>query len=166
MIDIIKIHNFLNPDIFKKLKKDILDKTFIWHYNEDSVVKGDGFQQFNHVFYGVDYAPTPYSFNIIKPFVDKLDPFCILRIKINLQMKTSKNMEAGYHIDYNGLENSNESKTAIFYINTNNGYTKFENGLKIESTENTLVIFPTKVRHTGATCTDENRRLVLNCVYF
>ena len=32
--------------------------------------------------------------------------------------------------------------TSILYMNTNNGYTIFENGDKVESVENRLVTFP------------------------
>ena len=57
------------------------------------------------------------------------------------------------------------SLTAIFYINTNNGYTYFEDGQKIESIENRMVMFPSNIPHAGATCTDEDRRVVLNLNY-
>ncbi len=57
------------------------------------------------------------------------------------------------------------SLTAIFYMNTNNGYTYFEDGTKVESVENRLVVFPSYFSHAGATCTDEQRRVVININY-
>jgi len=63
------------------------------------------------------------------------------------------------HVDYNDVT------TAIFYINTNNGWTNFKNGDKVESVENRLVIFDSNLEHEGVTCTDEIRRLVINFNY-
>ena len=56
--------------------------------------------------------------------------------------------------------------TSIFYINTNNGYTKFENGEKVESVANRMVTFSTNLKHTGTSCTDERTRVVINFNYF
>jgi hypothetical protein len=54
--------------------------------------------------------------------------------------------------------------TGILYINTNNGYTKFKNGKKIKSKKNQYVEFDSKLEHTGSTCTDEDRRIVINFI--
>ena len=56
--------------------------------------------------------------------------------------------------------------TSIFYVNTNNGYTKFEDGTKVESVANRMVTFPTNMKHTGTSCTDEKMRIVINFTYF
>ena len=56
--------------------------------------------------------------------------------------------------------------TSIFYVNTNNGYTEFEDGTKIESVANRMVTFPTNLKHRGTSCTDEKIRVVINFNYF
>ena len=56
--------------------------------------------------------------------------------------------------------------TSIFYVNTNNGYTKFEDGTKVESVANRMVIFPSNMKHIGTSCTDEKTRVVINFNYF
>ena len=56
--------------------------------------------------------------------------------------------------------------TSILYLNTNDGYTEFENGTKIESIENRLITFPLSYRHTGTTCTNNPFRVVINFNYF
>ena len=43
------------------------------------------------------------------------------------------------------------SLTSILYMNTNNGYTKFETGETVQSVENRLVTFSNHVQHTGST---------------
>ena len=47
-------------------------------------------------------------------------------------------------------------------MNDNNGYTLFEDGTKVESKENRVVIFDSQMRHAGIPCTDEKRRVVIN----
>jgi len=56
-------------------------------------------------------------------------------------------------------------KTSIYYFNTNNGYTLFKDGKKIDSVQNRLITFPSSMEHTGTTCTDQPFRLVLNMNY-
>lgn len=70
--------------------------------------------------------------------------------------------------DWNISKDDNPDwKTAIFYINTNNGYTKFNIKKKIvKSKANRLVKFPAKIKHTGTTCTDKDERIVLNINYY
>ena len=67
----------------------------------------------------------------------------------------------GYHTDF-----PFECKTAIFYINSNNGLTLFKNGQIIESVENRMVIFNSQLEHTGTTSTDTKNRIVVNFNYF
>ena len=52
------------------------------------------------------------------------------------------------------------------YLNTNNGYTLFEDGTKIDSVANRLVTFNNSTKHSDLTNTcDEPYRLVLNVDY-
>ena len=71
------------------------------------------------------------------------------------------NIRSGFHVDFH----YEHSRTAIFYVNTNDGYTEFEDGTKIESKENRIVIFPTLIKHSGVTCTDQQNRVVINFNY-
>ena len=52
--------------------------------------------------------------------------------------------------------------TAILYLNTNDGYTLFEDGRQVARVANRLVLFDASLRHTGVSCTDAPERLVLN----
>ena len=73
----------------------------------------------------------------------------------------------GVEIDSGGQNKLlKQSTTSIFYMNTNNGYTKFEDGTKIESVANRLVSFPSNMKHKGSSCTDEKIRVVINFNYF
>ena len=50
------------------------------------------------------------------------------RLKINLNPTAHKVFEHGYHTDLPIVSN-----TALFYLNTNDGYTAFETGTKVDS---------------------------------
>ena len=55
--------------------------------------------------------------------------------------------------------------TSIFYMNTNNGCTVFEDGTEIKSVANRVVTFPRSTKHAGTTCSDENVRILINFNY-
>ena len=81
------------------------------------------------------------------------------RIKANLTFKTPTIEPGPYHYDYKDM------KTAVFYINTNNGYTEFENGVRVKSVANRYLSFDTPLSHRAISCTDELRRIVVNFNY-
>ena len=65
-----------------------------------------------------------------------------------------------YHHDYDDM------KTAVFYINTNNGYTEFENGVRVNSVANRVCIFDSHLKHRGTTHSEgSNQRIVVNFNY-
>ena len=74
-------------------------------------------------------------------------------------MKTIFHRKQPYHIDYT---DDPPIKTAILYINTNNGWTEFKNGGKVKSVANRMIMFDTTLLHRGVSCTDEKRRIVVN----
>ena len=80
----------------------------------------------------------------------------------NCNVRTENIIRHGFHVD---VPTDYDSKTAILYLNTNNGYTEFENGQRVESVANRLVVFDSALKHTGTTCTDQKRRIVLNLNY-
>ena len=51
-------------------------------------------------------------------------------------------------------------------MNTNNGYTEFEDGTKVESVENRIVYFDGSIPHNSSTCTDQKVRAVISINYF
>jgi len=154
--------NFLDVDTFKNIQKELTQTGghFEWFFN--NVTKPDSSLnefQFSHNFY--NHQPTA-KYNLIKPIIDKINPFSLVRVKANLITRTHKIKEFTLHRDYE----YNNLTTAIFYINTCNGYTLFENGKKINSVENRLVEFDSKLKHTGTSCTDEAIRCAINLNYF
>lgn len=100
-------------------------------------------------------------YSIIEPIVDKLQIQSLLRAQINLTPNTGRLNKAGFHVDVSKIF-LGEGMTAIYYINSNNGYTEFSDGTLVKSVENRLCVFPNNTLHTGVSCTDSPYRLVLN----
>ena len=171
--------NFLEQDIFLRLQKIMMGAGCPWYYNPiiDSADDIDKFQ-FVHLFYD-NYTPTSDKIEILSSILNKIEPISLCRIKANLLTRTSNIVENEFHQDMgrmyqNGVEIDtsvhekilSQITTSIFYVNTNNGYTKFEDGTKVESVANRLVTFPNATIHAGTSCTDEKTRVVINFNYF
>jgi len=162
----IKIYkNFLNKKDFDIITENINSTIFPWNYRDGVNTFADGNNQLVHNFYKIRQTLilSPY-FDILLPIINKINPFIIIRIKANLLLKTNKNIEHGFHTDYNSNENA-KITTGIYYVNTNNGYTLFETGEKIISEANTYVEFNSNIKHTGSTQTDTSSRIVINFNY-
>ena len=101
-------------------------------------------------------------------FVDSLQPVSIWRIRGNLLTRLPTIVENPFHTDMAFLleEKAKQWTTSIFYVNTNNGYTIFEDGTKVESVANRMITFPANLKHTGTSCTDQQVRIVINFDYF
>jgi hypothetical protein len=155
------INNFLEKKEFSNLKNMVVDSYFPWFLGKGINKSNDLHYQFVHTFY-VDNRINSNFFEHLLPVNKKLKIRSLIRIKANLIPKNNKIIEHGYHCDFNYAD----SKTAILYINNNNGYTKFKDGFVSSSEENKIVIFNANERHTGTTCTDSDYRIVININYF
>ena len=99
----------------------------------------------------------------IQSLFKKIDAYVYLRTKLNCTLKTETHKESTYHTDFEGAL---LCMTAIYYVNTNNGYTQFEHdGSKIDSVANRIVMFPSSLKHRGVTTTDTPYRMVMNINY-
>ena len=146
--------------------------SFPWVFVDGKSSSGEDYFQFCHVFFEQWFCTD--TFTVILPIIKKLQSIAgvaaLCRIKANLVTRTPKIVEFSMHIDMGDLDHDFERlgqwTTAIFYVNTNNGYTKFENGEMVGSVANRMVIFPANIPHTGTSCTDEKRRVVINFNYY
>ncbi len=152
------IDNFLSPHQFKNLQSAMMGEDFPWYYKSYITFKGeeDGGYQFVHNFLDPDDG-TSDRYYFMKPF-DKLGR--MYRIKANMRTKTLFHRKGFYHIDYPDMT------TAIFYLNTCNGYTKFECGPKVKTIANRIVIFNSNLKHAAFSQTDEKVRVVINFNYY
>jgi len=160
--------NFLEKKDFDELQTLMMGANFAWYFNKVIDDQNDLNKfQFTHTFYK--------NFNSQSQFLGRLDPLIIKmkiislwRIKANLLTKTPYIVVNRFHVDvgYLSTEKAKQWTTSIFYINSNNGYTEFEDGTKVESIANRFVSFPANIEHRGTSCTDEKTRVLINFNYF
>ena len=170
------VDDFLDQAQFNELQTIMMGDNFAWFYNDKIDFKDDENKwQFIHGFYFQWSERSPFLQNL-NPILKIIKPMSILTIKANLLTKTPKIVENKYHHDISNFDDENKKTifpeklklwtTSILYMNTNNGYTKFEDGSIVESVANRMVTFPSNVKHTGTSCTDQNTRVVINFNYF
>ena len=164
--DIEVIDNFLEHGLFKKIFNKLINSP--WSYS-DLIISPDkricdeldNHQMCNMIY--SDDEPKSDMFDLMKAIMmnEKFNCKSIIKIKANLSFRTTEKIIHGYHVDL-----PYECKTAIYYLNTNDGCTMFEDGREVGSVENRLVIFNSQLAHTGTTCTDQKIRSVINFNYF
>ena len=173
--------DFLPYNIFEKLKEDIVyNSSFPWFLNKVLDISTEGSyigrtncqdednRQFCYLFYKTDQdklAHRPHmgrELEKIIPLIQNYEfshdqKYYLLHVKANINIRAPENLEHGFHRDHpwNG-------KTSVFYLNDNDGYTKFQNGQVVKSKANRAVIFDSPELHTGSTPTDVYARYVVN----
>ena len=164
------VDDFLEIEDADNILGTLIDPRFTWNLCQvldpdmDNVLchHSDNIQ-FVHQLFDIKQLGNIESeyFGVCNPIFKKLNSIIGLRAKINLGMRSREIIKHGFHIDYD----NKHMKASIFYLNTNDGYTEFEDGTKIESVANRLVTFPSHLKHTGTTCTDAAYRIVINFNY-
>ena len=168
------IDNFLPEEQFNEISNLLMGTGMIWNYNYEvdypRLNKTDF--QFTHCFFhATEGFISPLS-DLVKPFIRLLKARVLIKIKSNLTLKTDTHKESGFHYDHEFVgsrlpDGTLTSYTAIYYVNTNNGYTLFKDGnFKVDSVANRLVIFDSSKLHKAVSCTDEKTRVVINFNYF
>lgn len=161
--------NYLATEDFLRIKNTMLSLDFPWYYHPfiDLAPYQEGYTdyqdnfQFVHYFYAGGF-PRGNNMQLLDPITTKINPSALIRVKANLLTRTEQIRKNKFHVDFL----LKKSKTAIFYVNSNNGKTIFESGQEVDSVENRLVIFDCNLAHTGTTCTDEKVRCVINFNYY
>tara|TARA_R100001530_G_scaffold71260_1_gene50455 strand:- start:110 stop:595 length:486 start_codon:yes stop_codon:yes gene_type:complete len=156
--------NYLSEKDYQILYEGITSDYFPLYFNLFKDYSDDadslGNFQFTHSFYG-SFTKTS-AFNLVAPLVEKINPKSLIRIKLNLNPYSQELIVGNYHQDQ-----TFKCKGAIYYLNTNNGYTLFKEGeKKVTSVKNRIVFFDADEYHLGTNSTDCKNRLVLNFNYF
>ena len=172
-MDIKIIDDFMPKEVFKEFQPIMEEISWYTGIVLDESATCDPIDNFmlSHTFYNKFQPRSELFYKYIEPLLYHMKVKSLIRVKANLTMRTEKIIKHGFHIDYKAMVNgemqeTNNCFTSILYLNTNDGYTQFENGTKIESIENRLITFPVFYRHTGTTCTNKPFRSVINFNYF
>jgi hypothetical protein len=153
--------NFLEEENFKELQTLLLGGWFPWYFNDGiASVNTDSVYdyQFTHTFVRDGEVSSDWM-SYLDCIIQKIKPKTILRVKANLLTASKEIIESDFHTD---VEDTTKSKTAILYINTNDGYTIFKDGTRISSIENRFVVFDSNIIHKGTNCTNQKSRCVIN----
>jgi len=157
------IDDFLSPQDFQITQQFFLNN-LTWELSNSIAERKQGLDQYQlvHTFFNLSKPFDSNYSNFLQPFLTKLNAKYIFRIKANLRPRTTNHVLSPYHTDMDLNQ-----QTAIFYLNTNNGYTKFKDDdlQDVHSLANRLLTFDGKLQHCGASCTDQNTRIVLNINY-
>ena len=165
------IDNFLDSEDFLEVKNFIMSPRCQWRY-VNFIAHKDGRDQdrdgyFIHSFKDchpetfIDRFPESPNYSIMSKLMNKIKEKIkfqnILRIRSSLYPRRDIQKPDPFHVDYDFSHT-----VCIFYLNTNNGCTMFENEEKIPSVENQLVIFDGQKKHCSVVQTDASARYIVN----
>jgi hypothetical protein len=164
------IDNFLPEDDFKIIQNTFLNDEFPWFLtpfkiqkikNRNSELNELYNFQFTHNLYS-QFSPKSLHIETINSILLRLNPSALIKIKANLTPITNDIVTYGYHTD----SESTTSYTGVYYLNSNNGVTLFEDGGTVESVANRMLIFNSALKHSGTSCTDQKVRCVINFNFY
>ena len=174
--ELVVIDNAIQKEEFDKIKNIILSNEFDWHLiknfvdnEENDIVLCDKFDnyKFIHMMYSNQKSYNEKHNYIWSSILKILNVKDLIRIKVNLTMNTNKIVKHGWHCDAYPSDDYPQLRSAIYYLNTCDGYTEFKhNNKKIYSKENRLIVFPNHFIHTGTTTTNELARYVVNFNFY
>ena len=158
MIEI--IDDFLPEEEFKTIQSFMMGGEFRWFYTEGRTTPDDGLFLMIHMFFQPEVGSNSEHINMWNTFMQQVGAKKCHRIKANLTFKTPTIEPGPFHHDYDDM------KTAVFYINTNDGYTEFKNGVRVNSVANRVCIFDSNLQHRGTTHTESRQqRITVNFNY-
>jgi hypothetical protein len=156
--------NFLEKSYFSEIEKMITMHELPWYTTRDISNEGQFFDNLyyqTHTFFEDYKILSLQYFNKLLPFLQQLNVKALIRMRANMYAGREKLTVHGWHVDYNY-----ENKTALLYINDNDGFTEFEGEGKVESKANRLVIFDSNKKHRSTNCTNSYARYNININYF
>ena len=157
--------NFLSNAHLTQLNELIDSYSFPWFFQKEQVEeKNDGYF-FSHILYDPNLEKSIFFDPVFNIFNSYLKYSFLCRCIVNLIPRQSTPSISIFHTDFqHNVLKPDEDKitTAIFYLNTNNGYTEFKGRDRIDCVENRLVMFPAKTFHRAVGQTDVIQRIVLN----
>lgn len=179
------VDNFLPSGDYHQIKEHLIDKPDIpFSFYEGKVFGKDANKNLQdshmcHAFYHFNRFPAEPTasqyMGLMLPIIGRCRVLAVHRIKCNLELHAGSEPYASeWHSDWNTSEpnvaqDRPKMEGAIYYVNTNNGYTEFKDGeevRKVESVANRIVFFSAHTLHRGVSSTDTRYRCVINFNWF
>ena len=159
------IDNYLPEEDFNELKSLIIwNKKFPFFLGQGVAEGEEVGSDFNNwyasnvlYFKGRPTAPIHYKIVNLLNFKVKL----LIKLKVNFYPYTEKIYEHKPHVDFDF-----NCKAALLSLNTCNGFTRFNDGTKVDSVANRLIIFNGHELHNSSTTTNAGGRWNINLNYW
>ena len=179
------IDNVLDEKVSNEIEKSMTSSDFPWNIEKNITFQPDGttphlavdepndlYNKKNknlfymtHMIYNHN-RPNSQGFDLWWPlFQNSLKATSLLRMKANLYPGQNTITEHNTHIDYEKDGKCLPNISAIYYVNTNNGYTTIGEE-KIDSIKNRLLIFDGCTPHSSSDCSDTFARININFNYY
>jgi hypothetical protein len=155
------VDNFLPEDDFTRIVNIVTSYNFPYFYQNEIGYDNESDHlncYFTHKLKD-KFQPNSEFYNLFDCVTDKLNISngLIYRIKVNCYPRTEKIIEHNPHIDY-----KDSHMAMILYLNSNNGFTRIDKDVKIDSIANRLLIFDGSIPHNSTNCTDQKARFTAN----
>ena len=164
-------------------------KEWLWEYCPTKTNRSENkfnYQMFHNLFSPKIYFPSQrplamgyprergYSkmWSDIDPIVNAIDNHTEVatfrRVKANLQLVQPERVFSDFHQDYHNGEGTADTNmwVGLYYLNTNDGYTEFEDGTIVNSVADRMVFFNNEYKHRGVSQLDKKERLVINFNFY
>jgi hypothetical protein len=151
------IDDFLDLEDLESIKSVILNKNFLWEIRECE----EGNNLFLELSHYSNNRPLSEFYNDLIPIMKKIEVLGLVEIKSNMYFKNT------YLQSFKKQKKHDFSVgTAIYYLNSNDGYTLLQDGSKIESRENRIVLFEETTFYYETNCTNSTCRANITFNYF
>jgi len=155
------VDNFLPMEYFMQLKQHIESNDMPWFFMNGVANEYDNSDSyFTHTFFK-NNGMQSQLFSMLEPIIGQLECKALIRARANLYPSKKEFIEHGQHADF-----PYDHKTLIYSVNKNNGFTRLDDGTKIESVENRALFFNGGKLHNSTTCTDTSHRINIAISYF
>ena len=157
------IDNFLLKNFYQTLSEDLKSSKIPW-YNKETDVKNSKEKNNGFFFfcYYNNFQPDHHLFHKhMTPFIKKLNVAALLQVRANLVLRDQDTIESDFHTDYDCMY----STTGIFYLTNCNAKTilKIKNkNVSVNSKENRMLLFDSRISHKVIYQTDVHKRYVIN----
>lgn len=158
------VDNFLSDDDHFMIKTTLTETNITpWFIANEIANEEDNSDLFymTHKVYDRDVVTSDYYSSIMTPILQELDHKSLIRIKCNLYPKTETIRIHESHTDY-----PYDHLGALYFVNSNDGFTTMHDGTKIESVANRMLFFNPSLPHNSSTCTNDKYRITINFNYF
>lgn len=162
------IDNFLPEKEFLIIKNLVMREDFLYSISRNVTFPDDPQKHVDYdywyavnVLYWENRPKSEFFREVYDIFIPKFKEIAsfrsLIRIKVNLYPHTYELKEHPLHQDLQF-----DHQGALFYINTCDGFTRLEDGTKIDSVENRILFFDSSKMHGSSTTTNDYSRRNIN----